>query len=300
MGEVIKITTSDELNKIFENSNNNLVVLMFYTRHNSNCKRSLQYYQNTAANHTTSILCVVDTDNFKGDSRFIKKIDTMPKFDYYYMGNSIGSHTSCGENDIEEGVRSAERYVMTQNNSLNNNHNNQTNQFPVNNLSSANTSVIQIQQNILSQAMATNPSYYQYLMNNPHVLQQMIQQQMNQMGNNMSHMMPGTMPVNAMPSNAMPASIPNNAMPNNAMPTGNPPMANQMLNQNATDDTLPSFQQMQRMFHIFQMMHQMGVLNMNVPVNDPKPMEDDNAILLPNGDRVIPLANGKYGLIKKN
>ena len=80
-------------------------------------------------------------------------------------------------------------------------------------------------------------------MNNPHVLQQMIQQQMNQMENNMSHMMPGTMPGNAMPSNAMPVSIPNNAMPNNAIPTGNPPMTNQMLNQNATDDTLPSFQQ---------------------------------------------------------
>jgi hypothetical protein len=62
--------------------------------------------------------------------------------------------------------------------------------------------------------------------------------------------------------------------------------------------SVPTMQQMQQMFQIFQMMHQMGVLNLNAT-----PMEknsDNEEILLPNGDKLVPLSNGKYGLIKKN
>jgi hypothetical protein len=62
--------------------------------------------------------------------------------------------------------------------------------------------------------------------------------------------------------------------------------------------SVPTMQQMQQMFQIFQMMHQMGVLNLNA--NPTEKNSDNEEILLPNGDKLIPLSNGKYGLIKKN
>lgn len=57
---------------------------------------------------------------------------------------------------------------------------------------------------------------------------------------------------------------------------------------------LPTFQQMQYFFKIFQMMNEMGVLNMSATVKN-----ENKEITLPNGDKLVPLADGNYGLIKK-
>lgn len=57
---------------------------------------------------------------------------------------------------------------------------------------------------------------------------------------------------------------------------------------------LPTFQQMQYFFKIFQMMNEMGVLNMSATVKN-----ENKEITLANGDKLVPLADGNYGLIKK-
>ena len=71
----------------------------------------------------------------------------------------------------------------------------------------------------------------------------------------------------------------------------------QMSTHDSFANSLPSMQQMQQMFQIFQMMQQMGVLNTEVKVTN---KGDEDEILLPDGRRIVPLSNGKYGVIKKS
>ena len=86
---------------------------------------------------------------------------------------------------------------------------------------------------------------------------------------------------------------------------------NSNLNQNIPTEissvVVPTFQQMQQMFQIWETMNQMGILKTTVP---PKPVPSQNnsyvaqtvkeEITLPSGDKIIPLGDGKYGLIKKS
>ena len=68
---------------------------------------------------------------------------------------------------------------------------------------------------------------------------------------------------------------------------------------------VPTFQQMQHMFQIWETMNQMGILKTTV---QPKQSAENNSvvskmvgqeIILPSGDKIVPLGNKKYGLIKK-
>lgn len=64
---------------------------------------------------------------------------------------------------------------------------------------------------------------------------------------------------------------------------------------NQTDPTLPTLKQMQYMFQIFQLMQQMGMLQPTAPI-----APDSEAIVLDNGDKIIPLPDGRFKLIKKS
>ena len=70
---------------------------------------------------------------------------------------------------------------------------------------------------------------------------------------------------------------------------------------------VPTFHQMQQMFQIWETMNQMGILKTTVPPKSVpiqsnsyvgKTVKDE--ITLPSGDKIIPLGDGKYGLIKKS
>lgn len=58
---------------------------------------------------------------------------------------------------------------------------------------------------------------------------------------------------------------------------------------------LPSHNQMINTFHMFQMMHQMGLIDINKKIS----AVNDSLIELPNGNKIVSLGNNKYGLIKK-
>lgn len=62
-------------------------------------------------------------------------------------------------------------------------------------------------------------------------------------------------------------------------------------NQNNSNNEINTIKQMKYMFEIFTMMQTMGVLEI------PK-IDNKDEIILDNGDKIIPLKNGKYGLIK--
>ncbi len=322
MTNPLLVRKSEELSKIFDNAGDKLIVLLFYTKRNGECKRALSAFENSAINHHTSIFCVIDTDNWTGENRIvnISNITNMPKFEAFYQGNSLGTRSTHNEKEIEEMVCSSERYVMTQNNNKNTTmtQNNILNPMTMANNCQFNPMTQQqqlynIQQQILNQARMTNPQQFQFYVQNPQMLLQQAQLQLNQ-----QMMMPNTMIPNTMIPNTM---VPNN-MTQNSIPSAQIPLMlpnnninTSMPQQNSNNNIIPTFEQMQQMFRIFQMMQQMGALNMptgqecntisntnitnNIPAPTIKPMESEGVIDLPNGSKLIPLADGRYGLIEK-
>jgi hypothetical protein len=64
---------------------------------------------------------------------------------------------------------------------------------------------------------------------------------------------------------------------------------------------LPTLYQMKQMYQMFTMMQKMGILEIPKLEQVQKPIEEKpgEPIILPNGDQLIPLEDGNYGLIKK-
>ncbi len=64
---------------------------------------------------------------------------------------------------------------------------------------------------------------------------------------------------------------------------------------------LPTLYQMKQMYQMFTMMQKMGILEIPKLEQVQKPIDEKpgEPIILPNGDQLIPLEDGNYGLIKK-
>ena len=187
--------------------------------------------------------------------------------------------------------------------------------------------------------MNQNPNLYSQLTQNPQLLQQMVgqqimsmqqnypnnQQQMNNMQNNqqqINNMQNNQPQMNMFQQNPQINMSPLNTQSQiNMMQQPNtqshinmyqqPAIQPQINHQNAaiTDTTsiiAPTLQQMQYMFTMWEKMNQMGILKTDVPPKPILPQNDSNVsqtvgqeIILPNGDKIVPLGNKKYGLIKK-
>lgn len=364
MDNFIKVTDANQLNKIFENAQDKLIILMFFVK-NAECRRALPFFEKAAMNNNISIFCLIDMDKFEGESRYITNATNMPKFDCFYMGNSIGTVSVSTEKEINQFVMYCQQYMMQYNNSKNNMNSSMSQFQGQNNMPMMNQmqpiNIMQLKQQILNSIQMQNPQYYQYLMNNPMALQQLVQQQLQTMQQNqvlqqqqlLQQQMMMQQPVQTVPAiqpiqTIQPPAQTQTQFPMNNInlpvlsPTITPTASVQLTNQaaalldtsSAANSVLPTLQQMQHMFRIFQMMQQMGVLHTPVNINqnsqnpsntntetttDPKftmhsspvlpptpppvnsPQQDpDNTIILSNGDKLIPLENGKYGLIKAN
>lgn len=266
MDNFINISEANDLNKIIETIGDKLIILMFFSKTNPECRKIYPSFEKCSYSHTTSYFCVIDIDKFHGKSKYWNNVTNIPRFDFYYAGEMIGSYSASSDKELDNYVRIGEQYVITKTNMRNTINNQGT--YP-------NTYNLQMQQQILNNAQMQNPGHYQYLMQNPLVLQNMVQKQM----------APPPQPT------VIPTPIVQPSYPMLSQPI--PP---------TIDNALPTLQQMQQMFQIFQMMQQMGVLNTSaptpiIPTSEP---ESKNTIVLPSGDKIIPLGNGKYGLIKKN
>lgn len=286
----IQVDNSDALDTIFSKSGNKLVILLFITKHNTECRRAKQTLERCSSNHRLVIFCVVETDNFDGKSRFLAGIDKMPKIDGYYNGNMISTKIITHESEIETFIRSSEQIYMqsiSPNNCMNG-MNGMGNMNGMNNLSSLpmnsmNMNMSNIKNSILNNAKMTNPVMHSRLLSDPQLLDQLCKQQMLLILQNQKYQpnQQNMMQINNMSNNGF----------NNQFATNN---QNNQINQN--NQSIPSYNQLIQMFQIFQMMNQMGIINMEQKVS----MSDsDNVINLPNGDKIVTLSNNKYGLIRK-
>lgn len=226
----------------------------------------------------------------------------------------------------------------------------------------------QVQQQILNSAAMQNPMLYQQLIQNPMLLQQYAQKQMGMqsfMNMPQNNMLPQMQPqmqaqmqqpmqsqlqpqiVSQMPLQMQPQM--QSQMPTQQMPLTNsfinPTMASQLINpmgnsnqlEQSPSNLLPTFQQMQQMFQIWNMMQEMGIVNCKntesnsstTPIESNKisnlnlhsnvtsnpnltsnsnansnpnqnqvSTDSDGVTILPNGDKIIPLPGGKFGLVK--
>jgi len=73
----------------------------------------------------------------------------------------------------------------------------------------------------------------------------------------------------------------------------------QLVHQTADPLNIPSMQHMILMYNVYQKLHQLGLLNMNQQIVSNENPKIEGEEILPSGDKIIPLENGKYGLIKK-
>lgn len=128
-----------------------------------------------------------------------------------------------------------------------------------------NTITINVRNQILNNALSTNTTLYNNLMNNSAQLNQLV-----------------TLGVQRY--------LQNQSVQNVQPVVYNPPQP--VLN---TSVDLPSYNQLINTFHMFQMMHQMGIIDIKQKVS----FGNDTVIDLPDGSKVVCLGNNKYGLIKK-
>ena len=296
MTNFYKILNASSLNKIFDQASDRLIVLMVYSKDNVECRRALAHFEKSASNHLHSVFCLIDIDKFEGNSRYINTMGSLPKFESYFMDDSLGYICTSNPKEIESHIASGENYMMSQL---------QKNKY------NANSVANQVRQQILNEASFQNPKLYQHYLQNPNALQQAI-------FDKISHQQ-YIAPQNPVVSGVQPTQYYNPAInqpqmqppqPQPQMPQMPPqPMQPQIPQQTLPLQTLPQIStdieelnKMQQMFKIFTMLHKIGALNM--PDSEtPQNVQDNTSktkdtIILPNGDKLIPLPDGKFGLVK--
>lgn len=320
-----KVQNSKQLNNVLEAAYaaERLIILVYFTKNIPECRQVYQILENIAREHMLTYFCIIDMDKFEDESKYTSNVSNMPKLDCYYMNNLIGSYPASTVKDIKSIIKYGEQYVMMQINNKNNTAQNSHFSVPYQ------INPLQIQQQILTHAKTTNPTQYTYLMQNPAILQQLVQnqiasssQQQQQFFNTPQNIMQNQL-IQSTPYMQQQQQMPQytqipqqqyaqmiNSQQQNLVQT---PITNNCSNSSNQDiyfqNGLPTFQQMQQMFQIFQMMQQMGILNVNTNKNDIisdkstekiQNTDKEDVVILPNGDKIIPLANGKFALVKKN
>src|ERR1700733_4908869 len=292
MNNLIIFKDADNLNKIFEQMRDKLIIIMLFSKSNPQCRTARNSFEKSAINHITSIFCIVDMDHFEGESKLVSNSFNLPHFSIYYMGNQLGSFNEVEPREIE--IKSGEQYVITQNNlkniSLNQPQMNQPQMNPIVNMMQP-INPQQVRQDIINNFMTTNPMMGQQFMNNPTMLNQIVQNRVLQLQQQQ-----------LLQQQMLQQQMQNNIMMNQGMttqPIQSQISPTQLQTPTITNNSLPSSEQVQQLFKIFQMMQQMGLMQQSNTISENQNQSDDKIITLSNGDKLVPLSDGKYGLIKK-
>lgn len=343
--EVIK--NDGDLNLAISQSADKLVILFYYTKGNPQCKYSLKRYEDLAYNYSLAYFCMVDMDNFEDDNNGkISSITNTPFYEFYFRGNKFGSHVGSDVDQLRRKIEAGQRAASEQtSNNINMNSNNNFNQFISNPMYQNVKQILcnHARQNnpmLLSQYMQNEQFLHNAILQymQQHNIQinpmQMGQGQMGPMGQmgqmgqmgpmgsmgQMGPMQMGQMnPMNPMQMGQMnPMQMGPMGPMQMGQPNSNGSHMSSLQNLNTALNTqsdlsqfvMPSLQQMQYIFQIWETMNQMGILKTNVP---PKPLTADKAglidrkssvsvavgegLTLPSGERIIPLGNKQYKII---
>src|ERR1044071_2512316 len=128
MSNIEIVKDNSQLNKIFELAQDKLVILLFYTKSNANCKYAKKSFENLSIKHTVSIFVLIDMDIFVGDNPYIKGINSYPIFIFYYQNSRIGSWPGHDQIELDKTIMTAQQFVMNNINQRSQNQANHQNQ----------------------------------------------------------------------------------------------------------------------------------------------------------------------------
>lgn len=266
--------------KKFIELNYNKLIILFFVKYNDflSIENTFKSFCMTNKNYTYYI---IDLSKFDGTSDYISNIQSIPQFDIYFFNNILCSSIETDSVEINKILINIFNKIST---------------FYYEQM--ANVNIIKNQ--ILDIAKTQDIQYYQRLQQDPVLLQTVTNSNIfkghcNQTQNNI--------PTNT--TNKSTIKIDRNMEPldiilpknNISTPSVNVPNPQSLLLNN---ELIPTLQQMQYMFKIFTMMQQMGILD--IPIKNESHLSvsdnDEQPIILKNGDKIIKLSDGKYGLIK--
>lgn len=290
MSNIEKVKNGNELNKHIETAQDKLVILFLFNGTDVNCKYARRACESAANKHNTSLFLEININEFSGDCSYynVKTIVSVPFFQFIYQNNPIGSYAGRDGYELDKNLVSALQYIgsmMKQRSDMQRMQNPnswQPNTYNQNGFGHDNNKYMEFKQMLLNQSKQ-NPQHYNRLIQDPQLLHQTIIQLMSQ---------------------SQAQSVPQFNPNVNVNPQPQPPTYQQPINimqKEISNIIVPSFSQMQQMFQIWETMHQMGILNTTVPPKQAtianKSVEET---ILPNGDKIIPMGDGKYGLIRKS
>lgn len=221
---------------------------------------------------------MIDISNFEGQSEYIDNVVKVPQLDIYFFGNKI--HTLFETDPLE-----ISKVLTNVYNNMSDLYNTQMN----------NVSIVQKQ--ILEIAKTQDQLYYKKLLQDPVLLQTITNSNIFKGHQNQNKVIIQNDKL-LLPSH-------NETKLTQQQTTNFPVSAINILNSQSSllnNELVPTLQQMQYMFKIFTMMQQMGILD--VPIKNSDEISDDSddtsqtTIILKNGDKLIKLNDGRYGLIK--
>jgi hypothetical protein len=281
MENPVRIKNAEQLDAVLASAGGKVVFILHITKNSQVCRKALQGFESAAGNHEkAAVFGVVDQGSFDGESDYVTSVVTTPRIEAYFNGISCGGYETDDSKDID-------RYVV----SIIRNRGQRMGQQrghggPMASPNPKLPSPIEIQHKILGQARATNPVLFAQLNSNPNMLYGLVKREMdrlaeqNQRSIQQQHF--GTMPPPVWTSSSV------------------PPVPVDVPQSTAQQMVLPTLQQMQYMFEIFKNLQKMGVLDTSFP-SPPETdgVDIDKAITLPDGRKIVPLGNDRYGLIEK-
>lgn len=261
--------------KKFIELNYNKLIILFFIKFNDFSKITsiLKSFCNANPVYT---YYTIDLNKFEGSSEYIDNIKRTPQFDIYFFNNRLCTSFETEATEINKILANiyngiSESYIEQMIN------------------------VDTVKKQILDLAKAQDIPYYEKLLQNPNLLQSITNSNIFKSHQNQSKILKKN-DQNLYNS----VDLTSHQLNNNLQPT-----AINILNSQSSllnNELVPTLQQMQYMFKIFKMMQQMGILEIPVKNNTilDSEVDDQNPILLKNGDKLIKLNDGRYGLIKNN
>lgn len=276
MENPVRIKNAEQLESLVTAAGNKVVFILHITKKSQPCRKALSGFESAAGNHEhAAVFAVVDHEAFDGESDYVTSVASVPRIESYFNGISCGGYETIDSKEID-------RYVVGT--IRNRGRGMGAPGGPVTSPAKMPTP-IEVQNRILNHARVNNPILFGQLMSNRAMLYGMVKQEMDRLNavNQQMMMQQQPAPTPAWSSSTAPPMV---------SPGTAPSSAQQMV--------LPTLQQMQYMFEIFKSLQKMGVLDTTYPSPpETEGVDIDKAITLPDGRKIVPLGNDRYGLIEK-
>jgi hypothetical protein len=308
------ISNAEQLAKYMELSKQNVVILLIYSQHNPDVNIFRESFITVAGHNRHSIFLMINVDVFQGNSPYVLKTpgSVLPRCEYHYQGNVLASKMFSSQTDLHNSVAEAQRFMMS--------NQNKTSLAAINaevdsnkiandifdsakNFSPALESYLKTNPDFVNQLVKhikQNASVFQQILNSPSSLAAYAEKEMNAQKNRQLHarqqlqqqVVPPIVPIGTTEQYPAPVQQLITSLTKNSLNGSIIPLETDINN---------AMDQIKKMLVLFEALHRMGLLKTNITEPSIKIEEADppGTTIGPNGDKFIPLPDGRYKRIKK-